>query len=487
MHQVTAAARAVFPMLFWLALCLFPGIALSQETREDKKIIELEEVTVIGTQPGVDITAEKTVIDIDQFKKPGATATLTDVLSEIGGVDVQRANALMASPGDEVSIRGLNEGRMVIEIDGRRINHTGHYGRYIVDWSTLTLDDVEKIEIIRGGHSVLHPFAIGGVINIITKKGPKDGQKFSGHVNTGYGRYNTWTATASVAGTVNEYVDFHLSGGEQETDGYLRNNFQDTKSFNGHVDIHLPSEANLYFGIKHTQIEYGMPVVNDPNDSDPAIAALYDSSYPIFTRGSDQLRHLNWSQYPGGQTPMWKKKTDYLDAIFTMPAGPGTIKIHGFMTEGHRRTSLYAKSGAFEENVLSRDRTQGVIAEYSDVELFDNHSLTMGLEYQELGDPDGIKAIYRVKSAYIQDVISIGSKWTVTPGVRYYHLDESTYYSWTEMGYTSQPAGWPFAYDNSGKKETDSDFFPSLKVDYRITPDTTLYAAASKSYRLPCP
>jgi iron complex outermembrane receptor protein len=56
-----------------------------------------------------------------------------------------------------------------------------------------------------------------------------------------------------------------------------------------------------------------------------------------------------------------------------------------------------------------------------------------------------------------------------------------------EMGFDSQPGGWPFAYDNSGKTETDSDFFPSLKVDYRVTPDTTLYAAASKSYRLPCP
>ncbi|NWH05472.1 TonB-dependent receptor [Desulfobacter latus] len=481
-------AGAATLCLFWFAVFLVPGHVLAQKPPEtEKEILELEELTVIGTQPGVDITTEKTVVDLEQFKKPGATATLTDVLSEIGGVDVQRANALMASPGDEVSIRGLNEGRMVIEIDGRRINHTGHYGRYIVDWSTLTLDDVEKIEIIRGGHSVLHPFAIGGVINIITKKGPREGQKFSGNVNTGYARYGTWAATASLAGSYNEYVDFNFSGGKQSTDGYLRNNFQDTKSFNGHVDIHLPSQADLSLGIKHTEVEYGMPVVNDPNDSDPDIAALYDPDYPIFTRGSDQLRHLNWPQYPGGETPFWERETNYLDAIFTMPAGPGTIKVHGFMTDGRRRTSLYDKSGAFSEDKLSKDRTQGVIAEYSDVELFDDHCVTLGVEYQELGDPGGIRAIYRVKSAYIQDVISLGSKWKVTPGVRYYHLDKATYYSWMEMGFDSQPGGWPFAYDNSGKTETDSDFFPSLKVDYRVTPDTTLYAAASKSYRLPCP
>ncbi len=486
MYKLKLPTKTIFLLLFYLIMFSVPGNAQISESKNED-VIQLETLTVIGTQPGVDITAEKTVIDMERFKKPGTAATLTDVLSEIGGVDVQQANALMASPGDEVSIRGLNEGRMVIEIDGRRINHTGHYGRYIVDWSTLTLDDVEKIEIIRGGHSVRHPFAIGGVINIITKKGAPQGKKFSGRVNTGYGRYNTWNANAWVSGSVNRYVDFNFSGGEQETDGYLRNNSQDTRSFNGHVDIHLPSQANLSLGLKHTKVEYGMPVVNDPNDSNAAIAALYDPDYPIFTRGSDQLRHLNWPQLPGRNTPKWEKKTNYLDAIFTMPAGPGTVKIHGFMTDGHRRTSLYAKSGSFRENVLSKDRTQGVIAEYSDMDLFDTHSLTMGIEYQELGNPSDIKVIYRVKSAYIQDVITLGKKWTIIPGVRYYHLDKATFYSWMEMGYDAQPPGWPFAYENSGKTETDAGFFPSLKVDYKITQDTTLYAAASKSYRLPCP
>ena len=141
--------------------------------KEEPEAIDIGRITVMAPQPGVEITTEKTIIRMDEFKKPGEVRTLTDVLTEIGGIDVQRTNPLLASPGDEVSIRGLNEGRMVIEIDGRRINHTGHVGRYIVDWSSLNMDNIERIEVIRGGHSVLHPFAIGGVINIITKKGKK--------------------------------------------------------------------------------------------------------------------------------------------------------------------------------------------------------------------------------------------------------------------------------------------------------------------------
>ncbi|WDP90153.1 MAG: TonB-dependent receptor [Desulfobacter sp.] len=477
--------RASRPILCIVLLLILAPPAFAGEP--ESPAVDLGEVTVIGTQPGVDITADKTVIHMDQFEKPGSITTLTDVLTEIGGVDVQRANALMASPGDEVSIRGLNEGRMVIEVDGRRINHTGHMGRYIVDWSTLTLDDVEKIEIIRGGHSVLHPFAIGGVINIITKKGGAGDKKVAGQVNLGYGRYNTRNASASLNGSAGSHVDYHFSGGQQESDGYLKNNFQKTKSFNGHLNFHLPEGAGLSLNLKHSQVNYGMPVVNDPNDPNPAVAALYDPDYPVFSRGSDQLRHLNWPQLPGGETPEWDKETNYLDGIFTLPAGPGELKVHGFITDGRRVTSLYSKAGAFQADQFSDDRTRGIITEYRDVDLFDNHSFTLGLEYQELGQPSGTRTIYRVKSAYLQDVVSLGDKWTLTPGVRYYHVDKVTYKSWMEMGYASMPPGWPFSVDNSGKTETDSDFFPSLKVDYRLTQDTTLYAAASRSYRLPCP
>lgn len=134
-------SKQVIGLFLIIVVLLSQSFAGTAET-SDKAVITLEDITVMAAQPGVAISADKTVINMKEFAKPGPVTTLTDLLNEIGGVDVQRANALMASPGDEVSIRGLNEGRMVIEIDGRRINQTGHMGRYIVDWSTLTLDDV---------------------------------------------------------------------------------------------------------------------------------------------------------------------------------------------------------------------------------------------------------------------------------------------------------------------------------------------------------
>lgn len=446
-----------------------PSSSLAQ--KKEPEAIRLEKIIVMAPQPGVEITTEKTVIRMDEFKKPGEVRTLTDVLTEIGGVDVMRGNPIMASPGDEVSIRGLNEGRMVIEIDGRRINHTGHYGRYIVDWSTLNMDDIERIEIIRGGHSVLHPFAIGGVINIITKKGKKtDELKPDMSVRAGYGRYGTYNTSAWVNGGAGNIIGYNLSASTQETDGYLRNNFQETSTLNGHLTFFLPNDATFTLGAKYSDVLYGFLVINDPARAD------YDPDYPEFKATADQLRHLPWAQYPGPHTPQWTKHTTYLDAILQAPIGPGTMKVHGFLTSGRRWVSSYDKLGRWSEDVQTNDESQGIIAEYRDVSLFDSHRLTAGAEYQELGWPPRNPIIYKVQSAYAQDIISLGDRWTITPGLRYYHVDMDTYYS--QFG-----TGWP----TTGKEEEDDGLYPSVKADFQVTPETALYTAVSRSYRLPCP
>jgi len=452
-----------------LELMLQPAMAREKES----EVVDLGQITVMAPQSGVEITTEKTIIRMDEFKKPGEVRTLTDVLTEIGGVDVQRINPLMSSPGDEVSIRGLNEGRLVIEIDGRRINHTGHFGRYIVDWSTLNLDDVDRIEIIRGGHSVLHPFAIGGVINIITKKGKKtDDLKPDVSVKAGYGDFETYNMSASINGGAGNILGYNFSASKQETDGYLRNNFQDNNTFNGHLIFYLPQDATLRLGVKFSDIKYGYPVINDPIRSD------YDSDYPDFIASADQLRHIPPTmQLAGPNDPHWERDTTYLDGIFEIPLGTGTFKVHGFSTNG-RRWNYYYRGSSFMED-FSEDETKGIIVEYRDIDLFDSHRFTVGSEYQELGDHE--TNTYIVKSLYLQDVITLGKRWKITPGVRYYHIDKDLYYAWFETG-ADAPA-WP----TKGKEQTDEDWFPSLKVDFQVNPDTALYAAVSRSYRLPCP
>jgi outer membrane cobalamin receptor len=87
--------------------------------------------------------------------------------------------------------------------------------------STLTLDDIDRVEIIRGAHSVLHPFAIVGVINIITKKGKKtDKLKPDISLSSGYSAYNTYFNQGSIDGGLFNHVGYHFSASRQSTDGY---------------------------------------------------------------------------------------------------------------------------------------------------------------------------------------------------------------------------------------------------------------------------
>lgn len=455
-----------------------------EESNEKESVVQLGEMTVISTQPGVEITPEKTVIKMDEFKRPAGVRTVIDVLTEIGGVDVQRTNPLMASPGDEVSIRGVNEGRMVIEIDGRRINHTGHSGRYIVDWSSLNMDDVERVEIIRGGHSVLHPFAIGGVINIVTKKGRKTADPTPNiKAEAGIGSFDTKYGTFGISGGLANFIGYNFSYSDNETDGYLRNNYQKAKNFNGHVSFYLPQDMALSFSVKHSDVDYGFPVLNDPSRSD------WDPSYPTFKGTADQLRHVPpTTQLPGPPVPYWTREVTYQDVIFTAPVLGGEFKAHAFSTEGKRWLYFY-RNGNYT-NSYSGDLTRGVIVQMSDLELGEHHSLTFGADYQELGTPDDenstigwpdmANATYRVWSLYFQDVMRYG-RFTITPGARYYYLDMDTYYAWFETGGSSP------AFPTGGKQQTDDGLYPSLKVDFQATADTALYAAVSRSYRLPCP
>jgi iron complex outermembrane receptor protein len=191
---------------------------------------------------------------------------------------------------------------------------------------------VERIEIIRGGHSVLHPFAIGGVINIVTKKGRQtDKIKPEIKVKSGYGSFDTYFGAVSVNGGASKYVGYNFSYSTGETDGYLRNNFQDSQHISGHLTFYLAKGARLNLGIKHSTVKYGFPVLNDPSRSD------YDSDYPTFLGTADQLRHSPPNtQLAGPHTPYWNRDVTYLDAIFTLPLSNGEIKVHGFSTEGKR-------------------------------------------------------------------------------------------------------------------------------------------------------
>ncbi|MCL2602105.1 MAG: TonB-dependent receptor [Treponema sp.] len=119
-------------------------------------------------EPAAVVPAHVTVITAEQIAASGA-ASVTDVLAQVPGVRFQGAQAGAGS--EIVSMRGFGEnsqGRVLVLLDGNRLNRPD-MGK--TNWGTIPLTDIERIEIVDGSASVQYGnHAVGGVINIITKR-----------------------------------------------------------------------------------------------------------------------------------------------------------------------------------------------------------------------------------------------------------------------------------------------------------------------------
>ena len=105
------------------------------------------------------------VITSDEIRRQNAR-TLPELLM-MAGVFVQQTNYGGGSP----IIRGLMGKHILILVDGARLNNAGYRFGPIQYLNTIDINSVERVEIVRGVGSVLSS-AMGGIINIITKKGP---------------------------------------------------------------------------------------------------------------------------------------------------------------------------------------------------------------------------------------------------------------------------------------------------------------------------
>jgi outer membrane receptor protein involved in Fe transport len=119
-----------------------------------------------------------------------------------------------------VDIRGMGEtsvSNVLVLVDGFKLNPPDLAGP---DFSTIPIDEIERIEIVRGANSVLYGSgAVGGVVNIITKRGAA---KPSGNVFGSYGSYGTVDGRASAGGTFGN-LNLSLNADYFDTDGYRDN------------------------------------------------------------------------------------------------------------------------------------------------------------------------------------------------------------------------------------------------------------------------
>ena len=148
---------------------------------EELQEFSLDQMVVTATRTekrDVDVPASTTVITSQQLKDSGSNS-VAEMLSKQAGIAYKSLGPLGSSMGtmtNEINIRGISNGTLVL-VNGNPVSWRGKY-----NLESIPTESIERIEIVKSGGSVLYGSeAMGGVINIITKK------KGSNSVSVGYG------------------------------------------------------------------------------------------------------------------------------------------------------------------------------------------------------------------------------------------------------------------------------------------------------------
>ena len=343
-----------------------------------EEVFQLDQVIVTADRVVTkvnDTASNVTVITGEELKNKGAR-TLADALTGVSGVIVKR----YGGGGEKAIPYILGTDRVVVLIDGKRVNlpqgiGTGNGG---VDLNTVLLgDNIERIEVVHGGASTLYGAdAVGGVINVLTKKGN-----------------SSTPTTATVAGGSHgsRYYSLNTGGQENKThwqfaaaqdsgDGQRANSAYKGKSVSFRLDQDLAKGENLTFTYDYYGSHTGIP------------GSLTWSS---LTDSQNILRH-NWSV--------------------------GYSKEHA---DGNRLIRYYDNEQTYSGENSGSFRHQNTVRafEYQDsARLNEANVLTWGGEWRKdkvssTGESDGPHDS-TTKAVYIQNQYSINSAAKLTFGLR---------------------------------------------------------------------
>ena len=226
--------------LWWLA----PNLTKAQQD----SVRQLNEVVITATKFPKSLSETGkvlTVIDEDQIRR-SAGKDITQLLNEQVGLVVNGANS---NPGKDKSVylQGAKNDYTIILLDGVPLNDPSGVSGGAYDLRLISLDQVERIEILKGSQSTLYGSdAIAGVINIITKSGGNKPADFFGTL--GYGSYNSFRGNVGVRGTTKMF-DYTMGYSRLSTDGISEAKDAGTTGFDKDGASQNSFQANLGFNV----------------------------------------------------------------------------------------------------------------------------------------------------------------------------------------------------------------------------------------------
>lgn len=241
-----------------IAMQLVCTMALfAQDEKEAMLSIEVDPVVVTanrGETPAHEVGSSFTVITAEEIERSGHLQ-VADVLRQVAGLDVVRTG----TPGQTTSIfmRGAGNSHTLVMIDGTEVNDPISPGNSY-DFAHLSVDNVARIEVVRGPQSTIYGSdAMAGVVHIITKKGTSE---LDASLSLEAGSHGTQREALAVSGT-QDRLDYSVSATHFENDGF--SNAAETIEDDGYtsnvVSARLGFQANENLGFaltaRHTDTE----------------------------------------------------------------------------------------------------------------------------------------------------------------------------------------------------------------------------------------
>lgn len=217
----------------------------------------LDDVVVTATRQATRTThliADTSVIDAAEIQRAGATTTLGELLGRQAGIEFRQSGG----PGTTSSLfmRGTNSNHVLLLVDGLRVGSVTAGG---AAWENLPLEQIERIEIVRGSASALYGSdAIGGVIQIFTKHGAGSAQPW---LEVGYGSHQATLLSAGISGgqSATQGWNYNLQVSNKRSDSFSAIQNPTNLSWNPDHDGYRRTAASGSLGYKfNAQHELGL-------------------------------------------------------------------------------------------------------------------------------------------------------------------------------------------------------------------------------------
>ncbi|WP_158089153.1 TonB-dependent receptor plug domain-containing protein [Cognaticolwellia mytili] len=441
---------------------------------DESNIIPDEYITVTATRTQrrfMESPVAISTVSAEDIQRSSADS-VADALQDIPGIQIADA----AIPGmKRITLRGESSLRVAILIDGQEITDHSTYGAPLL----LDTSVVERIEVIRGTSSVLYGGkALGGVVNIITKKGGTEAIQAS----TSFG-YNSATNGQQLAATVygniagydyrialsdNDHEDRDTPDGKTDSTSFTNNSqmFYLAKEFDDHTLGFTYDKFNL-----DSEIATGMPnfTLDMPQRDRKKLSAFYQ-----YENDGDILKKIKIDAY---KQRIDRNFVQHIENSIPLPP-PKAMKV------------------IVDTDIQEQLDTLGVNTQV-DLELTDNHYTIFGLQFTQddlnkatdsqvqriisiPSVPDILAkeqkfsvedATLKTKAIYLQDEWRVAEPLIVTAGLRHYWVDAN-------LNATSKEGLSP-------TKNENTKLIGSLAANYMLDQNSNLRVAYSQGYHYP--